>query len=160
VLGVFGWSVPYIIVLGLFTFVLNFIPMVGATIGAIPAIAVVFFTNGAWAAAVVTAFIVVYQQLENSIIQPRIQGKVVNLPPIAIFFSVFIGSNIFGVIGALFAVPVASVIAIILDHWFAHTGRMSIEPPRLFDENGYVIRRGADLEAEAPPLPDPPTAAG
>ncbi len=136
IVGVDSWFI-----LGFFTFLLNYIPLIGATIGAIPAIAVAYFQQGLWPMVAVLVFVVVYQQVENTIIQPRIQGKVVNLPAIAIFFSVLVGSSLFGLIGALFAVPFVSVLSIVLRHYFDYSGRDMSPPPHLFDEHGNVIRR-------------------
>jgi predicted PurR-regulated permease PerM len=137
VLAILG--VPYALPLGLLMFLLDFVPLVGATIGSIPAVAVALFAEGIGDALVVTAFLIVYQQIENALIQPRIQGKVVQMPAIAIFFSVTIGGELLGIVGALFAVPVASVIAIMLRQWLEYSGRAEVEPPPLFDERGRPV---------------------
>lgn len=114
---------PYVLPLALLMFLLDYVPLVGATIASIPAVAVTLFAEGTTQAIVMTLFLIVYQQVENAIIQPRIQGEVVNLPVIAIFFSVMIGGQLFGVAGALLAVPTAAIIAIALNEWFLATGR-------------------------------------
>ena len=58
------------------------------------------------------------------VIQPKIQGRVVNLPPIVIFLSVLIGSNLLGVLGALIAVPTAGIVQIFIRQIVdARTGR-------------------------------------
>jgi predicted PurR-regulated permease PerM len=132
-------GVPYALALGAFMFLMDFVPLVGATIGAVPAVAVALFGEGTGTGIVVLAFIVLYQQVENALIQPRIQGRVVQLPGVAVFFSVLVGGAMFGIVGALFAVPVASVLAIALQQFFVATGRDSIEPPRLFDEAGRPV---------------------
>ena len=59
---------------------------------------------------------------ETAIIQPRIQGQDVNLPVIAIFFSVMVGGQLFGVAGALLAVPCAAIVAIAIDQWLQVVG--------------------------------------
>ncbi len=133
-------GVPYALALGFITFLWDFVPMIGSTIAAIPAVAVALATGGVQQAIIVAVFITLYTQFENSVLQPRIQGKGVNMPAIAIFFSVLVGGALFGIIGAIFAVPAASVLAIILGHWFEYSGRSDVRPPRLFDDSGRVIR--------------------
>jgi predicted PurR-regulated permease PerM len=134
VLWIFG--VPYALALGLFMLIMDYIPMVGATLGSIPAVLVALFTGGIGTGVAVLIFLVIYQQVENSIIQPRIQGKVVNLPGIAIFFSVLVGGQLLGVVGALFAVPIASIASIMIRQYLVYTGRDQITLPDVFDEHG------------------------
>lgn len=121
---------PYAIALGMLMLVMDYIPLVGATLGAIPAIAFAFFGAGTWQGVVVLIFIVIYQQFENGVIQPRIQGRVVNLPGVAIFFSVIVGAQLFGVLGALMAVPAASVLSIMIREYLIYIGRLDtdVEP--------------------------------
>lgn len=126
-------DVPYALSLGVFMFIMDYIPLVGATIGSIPAVAVALFTGGWFDGIAVLLFLVVYQQVENSIIQPRIQGRVVQLPGIAIFFSVMVGSELMGVLGALIAVPIASIVQIILQQYFEYVGRPQVELPHAFE---------------------------
>lgn len=134
-------SVPYAIALGLVTFFWDFIPMIGSTIAAIPCVIVALATQGVGTAVFVGVFITVFTQIENSIIQPSIQGSKAKLPGAAIFFSVLIGGALFGIVGAIFAVPATSVIATVLRHWFEHRGTDKLVAPPLFDEHGRVIRR-------------------
>ncbi len=132
-------GVPNAVPLGFVMFLLDYVPLVGSTIGAIPAVAVALLSGGLSDALVVTAFIVVYQQVENAWLQPKIQGHVVQLPVIATFFSVMVGGQLFGVAGALLAVPVASVLAIVVRQWFALTGRDRVDVPRVFGDDGRLL---------------------
>ena len=132
-------GLPYALPLGLWMMLLEIIPMIGATIGAIPAVIVAFVAGGVVEGIVVLAFLVVYQQIENTIIQPRIQSHVVQLPGIAIFFSVLVGGELLGVLGALIAVPIASIVQIIVKQVLVASGRDQIELPQLFDEAGRPI---------------------
>ena len=110
----FALGLPYALPLGLWMMLLEIIPMVGASIGAVPAIIVAFVSGGVVPGIVMVVFILVYQQLENILIQPRVQGRAASLSPLVIFLSVLIGSQLLGVLGALFAVPVAGVIHIFI----------------------------------------------
>lgn len=148
-LVLFVLGVPYALALGMFMLIMDYIPLVGATIGAIPAVAVALFTSGFGTGIVVLVFLIVYQQVENSIIQPRIQGKVVNLPGITIFFSVMIGSELLGVLGALIAVPVASIISIMLTQYFDYTGRAPVRIPHIFDDRGRMLEVIEDHPADS-----------
>lgn len=109
-------GLPFAGPLGLWMFLFGIIPLVGATIGAVPAIIVAFVAEdgGTAKGLILIAIVIAYQQLENLVIQPAIQGRVVNLPPIVIFLSVLIGSQLLGVLGALVAVPMAGIIQIFI----------------------------------------------
>jgi predicted PurR-regulated permease PerM len=150
-LVLFVLDVPYAVPLGVFMLIMDYIPLVGATIGTIPAVAVALFAGSLFDAIVVLVFLVVYQQVENSLIQPRIQGKVVQLPGIAIFFSVMVGGQLLGVLGALVAVPIASIAQIIIRQYLEYTGRIDVPLPRMFDERGEpaFARPAADAGKQA-----------
>lgn len=141
-------DVPYAIALGIITFFWDFIPMIGSTIAGIPCVAVALASQGVGTAVFVAIFIIVFTQIENSVLQPRIQGGAAKIPPAAIFFSVLVGSALFGIAGAILAIPAASVVATILHHWFEHKGVADLQPPQLFDEHGRVIRRPRTVPAE------------
>lgn len=127
----FVLGLPYALPLGLWMMLLEIIPMIGATIGAVPAIIVAFVAGGTWQGIVMVAFIVVYQQIENTIIQPRVQGRAASLSPLVIFLSVLVGSQLLGVLGALFAVPVAGVIQIVVRQIIEQQGTHDVEFPAL-----------------------------
>lgn len=149
-LVLFVLDVPYAVPLGVFMLIMDYIPLVGATVGTIPAVAVALFAGSVFDAVVVLVFLVVYQQVENSLIQPRIQGKVVQLPGIAIFFSVLVGGQLLGVLGALVAVPIASIVQIIIRQYLEYTGRHSMPLPRMFDDRGepaFVAPVPIDVES-------------
>jgi predicted PurR-regulated permease PerM len=109
-------GVPFALALGLIVAILDLIPLAGATLGAI-IVTLVALTHSVTAAIVVLVFFIVYQQIENHLLQPLIYGRTVRLSPLAILLSVLIGSQIAGVIGALAAIPVGGTIQILLDHW-------------------------------------------
>jgi predicted PurR-regulated permease PerM len=75
----------------------------------------------------VFVFFIVYQQLENHLLQPIVYGRTVRLSPLAILLSVLIGAEVAGVIGALAAIPVGGTIQILLEHW--QRSRRPAEPP-------------------------------
>jgi predicted PurR-regulated permease PerM len=99
-------------VLGLWVGFADLIPLVGATLGAIPTVGVAFLASpGKGIAAVI--FYVVYQQLENHILQPTIMSRTVDLNPLAVLVSVLVGVQLFGILGALLAIPAAGILQVI-----------------------------------------------
>ncbi|MGP3986701.1 AI-2E family transporter [Streptomyces sp. 3N207] len=98
-------GVPYAAALAVWVGVVSqFVPTVGTYIaGALPLL--IAFTVDPWSALWVLVFIVVYQQLENYILQPRIIARTVNIHPAVAFGSVIAGTSLMGVVGALVAIP-------------------------------------------------------
>jgi predicted PurR-regulated permease PerM len=112
-------GVPYAVALGLIVAILDLIPLAGATIAAI-LIGTVAFLHSVPAGIVVVVFFVVYQQLENHLLQPVIYGRTVQLSPLAVLVSILIGAELAGIIGALAAIPVAGSIQVVLVDWLKH----------------------------------------
>lgn len=120
--GIVLWlaGVPYVVALGLLVALLDLIPLAGATIAAVLCVLVAIAASGTTAAIVVGVFFVVYQQLENHVIQPLVYGRTVQLSPLAVLVSVLVGAQIAGVLGALAAIPVAGTIQVLLVDWRAN----------------------------------------
>jgi predicted PurR-regulated permease PerM len=118
VAGVTSWimllilGVPYALPLAVIVFLLDLVPLVGATLGAIIVGIVTLFSDFPIDTIVWAVYAVIYQQVENNIIQPRIQARAVQLEPLIVLISVLFGSTLFGVLGALLAIPVAAAIQI------------------------------------------------
>src|SRR2546421_3173167 len=106
-------GVPYWVALGLIVGILDLIPLAGATIAGI-IISAVAFLHSIPAGIVVVVFFVVYQQVENHLLQPVVYGRTVQLSPLAVLISVLIGAELAGVLGALAAIPVAGTLQVIL----------------------------------------------
>jgi predicted PurR-regulated permease PerM len=90
------------------------VPLVGATLGAILVGIVTLFSHFPIATIVWAIWAIVYQQIENNVIQPRIQSRAVDVQPFVVLVAVLFGSTLFGVIGALLAVPLAATIQIVV----------------------------------------------
>lgn len=131
-------GLPYALPLGLWMMLLEIIPMIGATIGAIPAVLVAFAAGGPIHGLAMVVFVIVYQQVENILIQPRVQGRAAQLSPLVVFASVIIGAKLLGVVGALFAVPVAGVIQIFVGQVIEQQGSHDVTLPGLHDEDETV----------------------
>jgi predicted PurR-regulated permease PerM len=115
-------GVPFALALGLLVAILDLIPLAGATLAA-SIVTLVALSHSVTTAIIVFAFFVVYQQVENHLLQPLIYGRTVKLSPLAILISVLIGAEVGGVVGALVAIPVGGTIQILLERWQAHRRR-------------------------------------
>jgi predicted PurR-regulated permease PerM len=112
-------GVPYWIALGLIVGILDLIPLAGATIAGI-IISTVAFLHSIPAGIVVVVFFIVYQQVENHVLQPVVYGRTVQLSPLVVLISVLIGAELAGVLGALAAIPVAGTLQVILVDLLKH----------------------------------------
>ncbi len=105
-------GVPYAGSLAVVIFLLDLVPLVGATLGAVLVGVITLFNDFPTVTIIWVVWSIVYQQVENSIIQPRIQARAVQVHPFVVLVSVLFGSTLFGVLGALLAIPIAAAIEI------------------------------------------------
>lgn len=111
-------GVPFALLLAFWAGLASLIPLVGATIGGVPYIAVAFFQS--WQVGVAAiAFLIVYQQIENNVFQPVIHRFTVQLNPLWIILAVLVGANVLGVFGALIAIPVAGIAQVLIQEWWS-----------------------------------------
>lgn len=113
-------GIPYVILLAVIVFVCEFIPIIGAYISGVIAI-LISFTMGWQTALIMVVFIsIVNGVLEGQILAPRILGQSIGLHPIISIAALLIGSQLFGVLGAVLAAPLAGILqAIITASWSA-----------------------------------------
>jgi predicted PurR-regulated permease PerM len=108
--------VRYAYALGVLTGLLNIIPVVGAAMSI--ALALLVAAIDSWGrVAGIAIFYVVYLQIENSYLTPRIMKKSVDLPGLAILVALLVGSALAGILGALVSVPTAVLVAELLDEY-------------------------------------------
>jgi len=121
-------GVPFAALIALFVGIADLMPLVGATIGGAVAV-LAGFIHSIPAGIVVLVFFVLYQQLENHLLQPLVFARTVKLNPLTVIIAVLIGVELLGILGALLAIPVASMIQVILrDVWDHRRGRPKEEP--------------------------------
>jgi predicted PurR-regulated permease PerM len=121
-------GVPYAGLIALFVGLADLIPLVGATLGAVIA-TIAAFVESTTAGIVVIVFFVLYQQLENHLLQPLIFARTVKVNPLTVLIAILIAVEIAGILGALLAIPVAGIIQIIArDIWDTRRGRLKTEP--------------------------------
>ena len=123
-----GLGVPYAVALGLVVAILDLIPLAGATLAAI-IVSVVGFLHSTTAGIVLVVFFVLYQQLENHVLQPLVYGRTVQLSPLIVLVAVLMGAELAGVIGALGAIPVAGAIQVVVLDWLDHRRLKILDPP-------------------------------
>ena len=103
-------DVPYSLALGVFMAVFDLIPLVGATIGSVVVIASAFVFVDTRAGIIMFVIVMVYQQIENHILQPLIYGRTVQIPSLTVLIAVLCGGAVLGLIGARLAIPIAGTI--------------------------------------------------
>jgi predicted PurR-regulated permease PerM len=133
-------QVPFAAALAIIIFFADLVPLVGATIGALLVGIVTIFADFPTATIVWVIYSVIYQQIENTLIQPQIQKRAVNVHPFIVLVAVLFGSTLLGVLGALVAIPVAASVQIAIREWWAYRHDQSMN----------------ELIAPGTPTPPPP----
>ncbi len=129
--ALFILHISYPIALMVIVFFCGLIPMVGHTIGAI-IVTLVALATSPISAIIILGYYILYQQIENYVVQPRIQANSTNMSPLLVFISVVIGISFGGLIGGLFAIPVAGCLRIlVLDYLINHEYISETETPAL-----------------------------
>jgi predicted PurR-regulated permease PerM len=111
-------NVPYAVPLSVLMAFLDLIPLVGATIGGVIIGIVAAISDFPTALIVWAVYFIVYQQIENNVLQPVIYRRTVALHPLLVLVAVLIGGSQLGVLGALIAIPVAAGIQIAIKDWW------------------------------------------
>jgi predicted PurR-regulated permease PerM len=111
VLSILG--VPYALPLALWVAFADLIPMVGATLGAIPVV-IVAFLDSVWVGIGAVIFYAIYQQIENYIVSPRVMRRAVDISAAAVILAALIGATLLGFVGTLLAIPVAASIKVLV----------------------------------------------
>jgi predicted PurR-regulated permease PerM len=149
--ALWAFGVPFRGVLALFVAFADLIPLVGATLGAIPTIMVSFLHSTTAGIGMLIVYIV-YQQFENHVLQVAIMSKTVHINQLVVLVSVLVGVELLGFLGALLAIPVAGVLQVIVrDLWDHHAGRPKEEPTIGVDEvpvSEVAAEQHAEEEAE------------
>ena len=135
-------GVPFAVPLAVLMGFLALIPLVGASIGGLAVTLVTLLDDFPADTIAWIAVIVIYQQIENNVLQPQVYKRTVDLHPLVIITAILVGSSLIGVLGALVAIPVAAAGQILLrDHWEHRRVRSSV-----------LGVEGAPLEASPPSI--------
>ena len=119
-------GLPNALVLALFAGILEAVPMIGPLLGAIPAAVIALSISPSKLIWVIVATLVI-QQVENSLLVPRVMRKAVGVNPFVSLLAIFAFSSMFGIAGALMAIPMAAIIQLLLDRFVFHPATMESE---------------------------------
>jgi predicted PurR-regulated permease PerM len=156
ILGV-PFAAPLAVVVGVF----DLIPLVGATIAAVLVGLVTVFHHFPVATIVWAVWAVIYQQVENTVIQPQIQKRAVETHAFAVLVAVLFGATLFGIVGALLAIPFAASIQIALREWWDYRQALKVEMPPGVDLPKPPERPDEPpARLDLPPSVEPPPANG
>jgi predicted PurR-regulated permease PerM len=138
-------DVPFAAPLAVFAGLMSLIPLIGATIAAVVIGVVTLFNDFPTDTIIWTVWAIVYQQIENNLIQPQIQKRTVNVQPFVVLVAVLFGQTLLGVLGALVAIPIAASIQIAIREWWHYR---------------QELRAEADTTPDPPPMMPPAPATG
>jgi predicted PurR-regulated permease PerM len=111
--ALFILHIGYPLALAVLIFIFGLIPMVGHTLGAI-VISIVALFHSPIAAIIILVYYLFYQQVENYVIQPRIQANTTDLSPLLVFMAIVIGISFDGLFGGLIAIPIAGCLRVLI----------------------------------------------
>lgn len=122
-------QVPYAAALAVIVFICGLIPMFGHTIGAV-IVTLIAVLESPVSALLLLGFYILYQQIENYVVQPRVQASATNMSPLLVFVAVIIGINLNGLLGGLVAIPVAGCLRILVIDYLRTRGMLttSLDP--------------------------------
>jgi predicted PurR-regulated permease PerM len=129
------------------------IPVIGAFLGAIPAVLIALFVGGFYKALIVAGLFLVAQQIEGNILVPKVMGGSVGVHPLWVLFATLAATALYGVVGAIFAVPIVAIVAATLRY---------LRTTLIFERWAKAPLAPATEEGEEPPTartPSPSVAA-
>jgi predicted PurR-regulated permease PerM len=109
--------------------ILDLVPLAGATMAAVIVSTVVFVELGWVKGVIIIVFFLLYQQLENHVLQPIIYGRTVQLSPLVVLISILIGAELAGILGALAAIPVAGIVQAVGRELLRYRSEAAPAPP-------------------------------
>jgi predicted PurR-regulated permease PerM len=110
-------GVPFAAPLAVIAGLASLIPLVGATVAAVLIGIVTLFGGFPLTTIIWAIWAIIYQQIENNLIQPQIQRRTVKVHPFVVLVAVLFGSTLLGIVGAIIAIPIAASIQILIREW-------------------------------------------
>ncbi|MBC5810355.1 MAG: AI-2E family transporter [Candidatus Eremiobacteraeota bacterium] len=111
-----AFRLPYALLIGVWAGIVDVVPYLGAVAGAIPALLIALTSGSVGEAALLMLGFCAINQIEGSLLAPRIVSKTVRVSPLAVIFALLIGGELFGVVGMLVAVPIAGAVRVLIDN--------------------------------------------
>ena len=114
-----GISIPYTILIGISAGLFNLIPFIGPVMGMIPAVILYLITDQTMPIHILYVFLIIgvfaiVQLIDNLVVSPYIMGGSVGLHPMLVIILVLLGASVGGILGMLFAVPIAAILKVVL----------------------------------------------
>jgi predicted PurR-regulated permease PerM len=142
-------GVPYALALAAWVAITDLIPVLGALLGAL-GVAAVAFTQSPETLIWAMLLLIVYQQVENFLIAPRVMNRAVDLSPATVIIALMVGGSLAGLVGALLALPLAALIKIVIQDYIVQE---RIDQVRTEVANGETPSRRPRRKRGARPLP-------
>jgi predicted PurR-regulated permease PerM len=127
--ALFAVGSSYSVALAVVVAILDLVPLAGATMAAVIVSTVVFVELGWLKGVIIIVFFLLYQQLENHVLQPIIYGRTVQLSPLVVLISILIGAELAGILGALAAIPVAGIVQAVGRELLRYRSEATPAPP-------------------------------
>jgi predicted PurR-regulated permease PerM len=144
--GLWAFGVPFREVAAVWVGFADLIPLIGATLGAVPTVGLAFLHSVPAGIGMIILYIV-YQQFENHVLQVTIMARTVKLSPLAVLVSLLIGVQLFGLLGALLAIPAAGIVHVVSVDVYRERQR----------KKAQTALPEAGQPEPGPPRPDPPS---
>lgn len=113
-------GVKYAVLLGFMIGLFNIIPYFGAIVAVAISILITIITGGVSQTLIMAIVVIILQQIDSNIINPKIIGNSLEISPLLVIFAVTVGGAYWGVLGMFLAVPVVAVLKIIIDDWIEY----------------------------------------
>ncbi|GAC1513013.1 MAG: hypothetical protein NVS2B16_16960 [Chloroflexota bacterium] len=138
-------GVPYPLLIGIITSVLEAVPVIGPMVAVVPAVLIsIFFTMPIATTIALFVWYIVFQQIVTNILGPRIMGMSVGIHPLEALLAVLVGYPIGGFLGAFLAVPVAGVVHILLREAYLYFApKSAMHPVRVATDSEDMPAGGA-----------------
>lgn len=142
-LGALILGLPLVLPLTIVVFLASFVPVVGAFASGALVVLIAGFSEGLTAALIMVGIVLLVQQIEGNVLQPLLMSRAVDLHPWGVIIGVTIGSYLYGIVGALFAVPVMAMTKVVVQ------SLRQPPPPIEDDPSGSTWAEGSPGEARA-----------
>ena len=140
-------GVKYAISLGFMIGIFNLIPYFGAIIAVIVAAIITLLTGGLWQTVIMVIVLIVLQQIDANIINPKILGNQLKISPLLVIFAVSVGGAYFGIWGMFLSVPVIAVIKLVLTDYIEYKNRLKDRQEK-YKKRQELIERQQDKEKQ------------
>jgi predicted PurR-regulated permease PerM len=129
-------GVPYAILLGFLAGVVSIVPMVGPIIAAIPVLLIAFFTVGLLKLIIVAVLYTIILVIQQNVLTPMVISKSVGVTPLVVFVALLLGSEAFGILGALLSIPIAGIVRVAAERLFPPDPQSDAMLIRMRDRSG------------------------